>query len=144
MLPLLINKYQTNTVKFQWLEQENFLSWKCMLCLLIRIASSTYYYFTGERKAIPKLSPFSSWPGALINPQWLELPMSRTNSHGPKDVRAIEVRLYVPMNSATKAAPLCWPGHQATFKRNDSQKCRTLSFDASRPDKSLSSLDSLF
>ena len=31
----------------------------------------------------------------MINPQWLELPMSRTNFHGPKDVRAIEVRLYV-------------------------------------------------
>ena len=27
-------------------------------------------------------------------PQWLELPMSRTNFHGPEDVRAIEVRLY--------------------------------------------------
>ena len=31
----------------------------------------------------------------MINPQWLELPMSRTNFHGPKAVRAIEVRLYV-------------------------------------------------
>ena len=30
----------------------------------------------------------------MVNPQWLELPMSRTNFHGPKDVRAIEVRLY--------------------------------------------------
>ena len=30
----------------------------------------------------------------MINPQWPELPMSRTNFHGPKDVRAIEVRLY--------------------------------------------------
>ena len=30
----------------------------------------------------------------MINPQWLELPMSRTNFHGPKDVQAIEVRLY--------------------------------------------------
>ena len=30
----------------------------------------------------------------MINPQWLELPMSRTNFHGPKDFRAIEVRLY--------------------------------------------------
>ena len=30
----------------------------------------------------------------MINPQWLELPMPRTNFHGPKDVRAIEVRLY--------------------------------------------------
>ena len=31
----------------------------------------------------------------MINPQWLELPMSRTNFHGPKDVRVIEVRLCV-------------------------------------------------
>ena len=33
----------------------------------------------------------------MINPQWLELqnvPMSGTNFHGPKDVQAIEVRLY--------------------------------------------------
>ena len=30
----------------------------------------------------------------MINPQWLELSMSRTNFNGPKDVRAIEVRLY--------------------------------------------------
>ena len=34
-------------------------------------------------------------PGALINPQWLELPMSRIHFHSPKDVRAFEVRLYV-------------------------------------------------
>ena len=31
----------------------------------------------------------------MINPQWLELPMSRTNFYGPKDVRAIEVPLYM-------------------------------------------------
>ena len=31
----------------------------------------------------------------MISPQWLELPMFRTNFHGYKDVRAIEVRLYV-------------------------------------------------
>ena len=31
----------------------------------------------------------------MINPQWLKLPMSRMNFHGPEDVRAIEVRLYV-------------------------------------------------
>ena len=30
----------------------------------------------------------------MINPQWFELPMSRTSFHGPKDVRGIEVRLY--------------------------------------------------
>ena len=27
----------------------------------------------------------------MNNPQWLELPMSRTNFHGPKDIRASEV-----------------------------------------------------
>ena len=31
----------------------------------------------------------------MINPQWLELPLSRINFHGPKDVRAIEVLLYL-------------------------------------------------
>ena len=44
-------------------------------------------------KKIPKLSLFASWPGIMINPQWLELPMSRTISYGPKDVQAIEVWL---------------------------------------------------
>ena len=31
----------------------------------------------------------------MINPQWLELPMFRTNFHSPRDVRAIEVTLYI-------------------------------------------------
>ena len=31
----------------------------------------------------------------MINPQWLELPISKRNFHGPKDVRVIEVRLYL-------------------------------------------------
>ena len=31
----------------------------------------------------------------MINPQWLELPMSRTIFDGPKNARAIEVRLYI-------------------------------------------------
>ena len=31
----------------------------------------------------------------MINPQWLELPMSGTILYGPKDVRAIEVWLYL-------------------------------------------------
>ena len=33
----------------------------------------------------------------MINPQWLELLMSRTIFYGPKDVRATEVRLYKQM-----------------------------------------------
>ena len=48
-----------------------------------------------KSKRFPKLSLFASWTGAMINPQWLELPMSRTNFHGPKDVRAIEVQLFL-------------------------------------------------
>ena len=37
----------------------------------------------------------------MINPQWLDLPMSRTNFHGPKDVRAIELRLYSIIKALT-------------------------------------------
>ena len=39
--------------------------------------------------------PCSSWPGTIADPHWLELSMSRTNFHGPKDDRAIGVRLYL-------------------------------------------------
>ena len=76
-----------------------------MLCVLIRIATilieailmSTLNIqpLCRNRKDFPELSLFASWTGAMISPQWLELPMSRRNFHGPKDVRAIEVRLYV-------------------------------------------------
>ena len=31
----------------------------------------------------------------MINPQWLEQPLSRTIFYGPKYVRGIEVRLYL-------------------------------------------------
>ena len=42
----------------------------------------------------PELAIFASRPGAMINLRWLKLPMARTLFHGPKGVRAIEVRLY--------------------------------------------------
>ena len=41
------------------------------------------------------VSPVASWPGIRINPQWLELPISRTNFHGPKGVWVIDVQLYI-------------------------------------------------
>ena len=58
------------------------LSWKCMCCVLIRIASmrwfwwvhSTYSYFIKDWKVIPKLYASVSRPGAMINPQRLKLP----------------------------------------------------------------------
>ena len=46
-----------------------------------------------DHKDILKLSPFASWSGAMINPQWLELPISRAYFNGPKDVGAIGVWL---------------------------------------------------
>ena len=52
-------------------------------------------YFVVNLKYFPKLSLFASWSGAMINSQWLELSTSWTNFHGPKDVRDIEVWLYV-------------------------------------------------
>ena len=59
------------------------------------LISTLYNHCEENRKEFPKLSLFASRTGAMINPQWLELPMSRTNFHGPKDVRAIEVWLYL-------------------------------------------------
>ena len=47
-----------------------------------------------DQKETPKFSSFASLPWAMINPQWLELPISRTKFHGHKGVRAIEVWLY--------------------------------------------------
>ena len=43
---------------------------------------------------IPKLFSFASGPGAMINPQWLELPQQRKQFHSSKDVHVIEVWLY--------------------------------------------------
>ena len=71
-----------------------------MLCVLIRIASmrdsneNTQHTFM-----LQKIKEFllCLWPGAIINPHWLELTLSRTNIHGLKGVRAIKVRLYLPL-----------------------------------------------
>ena len=74
----------------------------CMLCYSLESPHrgdsneySTYHYFIEGRKDISELPLFSSLPGAMINPQRLKLPLSRINLHGPKDVRAIEVGLYI-------------------------------------------------
>ena len=41
------------------------------------------------------VSPLASWTYAVIKFLWLKLPMCRTNFLGPKDVRAIEVDLWI-------------------------------------------------
>ena len=51
------------------------------------------YRKSKKKKKIHKLSPFASRLGTMINPQWLEPPISRTIIYGPKDVRAIEIWL---------------------------------------------------
>ena len=52
-----------------------------------------FHYSVEDLNNFPKLSPFASWPNALINHQWLELPMSQTSFHGPLDDWAIKVQL---------------------------------------------------
>ena len=71
---------------------EHFLEEIPILMSALKIPLFTIVYLE-DRKDILKSSPFLSWPGAMINPQWLELLMSRTNFHGPKDVWATEVQL---------------------------------------------------
>ena len=49
-----------------------------------------------RKRKIPKLSSFAFWSDAImINTQCHELRMPRPNFHSPKDVRAIEIRLYL-------------------------------------------------
>ena len=94
-----------------------------MLCVLIRIVHSTYNHCVQNWKDFPKLSLFASQAGAMINPQWLELPMSRTNCHGPKDVRAIEVRLYLGFYGPFKNISLIEPiVHQRWAKPENPEK----------------------
>ena len=52
-------------------------------------------FFFEDQIHFHKSSSFAFLPGVMIKSHWLELPISRTNFHGPKDVRAIEVRLYL-------------------------------------------------
>ena len=61
----------------------------------ILIKHSIYNYFIEGRIDIPKIFPFASWPGAMINPQWLDLSIYiKDKFHSPKNVRDIGVRLY--------------------------------------------------
>ena len=63
-----------------------------ILCVLIRIASMRTHNIPPCKEN--QRDPYcASLPGAIMNPQWLELPLSRTNFHGLKGVRAIEVLL---------------------------------------------------
>ena len=59
------------------------------------------FVFIEDRKGIPKLSPFASWPGAMINHQCSNYRCLEKNIHGPKDVWAIEVRLHIRMRRHT-------------------------------------------
>ena len=61
--------------------------------ILMSTLNVQLYCVENQKKKIPKLSRFASWPGTMINPQGLELPMSWTIFYGPKDVWAIEVWL---------------------------------------------------
>ena len=59
----------------------------------ILMSTHNIHVFIKVRRDIPKSSPFVSRPGTMINPRWLELPISWTNFHGPKGVRGTEVVL---------------------------------------------------
>ena len=58
----------------------------------------------------------------MINPQWVELPISRTNVHGPKNIRVIAVRPHVVSFDAISS--LCsvimtLPGHLYYYFASD-------------------------
>ena len=82
------------------------------MCVLIRIASLRRFYWehtTYRHVKENQRDPYyASWPGAIINPKWLKLPLSRTKFHGPKGVRAIEVRLFFLLTSLKPASHLLY------------------------------------
>ena len=49
-----------------------------------------YTQLTFMLKKLKRYPYYASWPGAIINPHWLELPLSRTNFHGPKGVESLK------------------------------------------------------
>ena len=50
--------------------------------------SNEYTQLTFMLKKLKRYPYYASWPGAIINPHWLELPLSRTNFHGLKGVES--------------------------------------------------------
>ena len=50
---------------------------------------------------------FASWPGAMINPQWLEQPLFWANFHGPKAVWATEFQLYIEYSTVHQVFFIC-------------------------------------
>ena len=87
--------------KYLCIFQGNFRIYHVSVCCVYSLESPlrgdsneyTQHTIIEDGNDIPKFSPYASWPGVLINPQWLELPISRTNFYGPNDDRAIEIRL---------------------------------------------------
>ena len=62
-----------------------------------------------DRNDIAKLSPLASWSGAEISPQWLELAISRTHFYEHKDVRVIEIWLYVECFQMVRQQTVTYP-----------------------------------
>ena len=60
-----------------------FTHWNCLIEAIV-INTLNIPLLSRRWKTFSKLSPFASWPGVMINIQWFELAISRTNIHGPK------------------------------------------------------------
>ena len=50
-------------------------------------------------KKLKRYPNIASWLGAIINTNWLELPLTRTYFRGSKGVRQIEVLLYAELRT---------------------------------------------
>ena len=69
----------------------------------------------------------------MIYPQWLELPMSRINFSGPKDVGAIEVHLYMKCTTGMQTEQALQAGANSvksyiTYPKSQISSCDTLRF----------------
>ena len=73
---------------------------------------------TENRAAIPKWPPFASWPGAIFNPQWLELPISRTSSMVSKMLEPLRFDYNTYYNVSAQAMWVAWTARSLSCMLN--------------------------
>ena len=128
-------KYHSCRHYYIWDISDDFLFILKMVCCVYSLESPRWGDFNKNTqhsfmlKTIIKIQMYpysSSWPDTIINPRWLELPLSRTNFRSPKGVRAIEVRQHACLQCDQDLRCVQTCKHYVWTVRNYEQKGRIL------------------
>ena len=86
-------------------------------CLIEAILMSTlnipFYYRRSKRH--PYITSICLLPGTMIQPQWLELPISRKNFHGPKDVQTICTLIWLQVFTEEGKSSRCFQSQHVLY-----------------------------